>query len=448
MSQLNRKIKPAVVIRQAIVLCFLGLSLLSCQKNDNSFFENNAFLKDANVMILPDVSSGKSLLLEHTTFKRTTGEPCVESLVIEATSLDCYNPDIVLMIRNGNDKVTRVASAEIKINGELVAGPSDFSKNVASISKPLSGLTPRTSIEVKLSGNPGSFIELWIEGTQIIVTPEFNKIAPVLANSDSPVIPVISENGIRGKWDPTVVNTTAAGAFTFTFTPDEGQCAKSATMVIEVKDKISDIEGNSYKIVRIGNQYWMAENLRTSHYRNGDLIATTIPGTLNVSGENAPKYQWPAGGNENNVSTYGRLYTWYAITDSRNICPDGWHIPSDAEWSTLNDYLVKNGYGYQGSGTNIIKSLAANNGWIASTTPGTPGNDQVNNNKSAFNGIPGGYRVNTGGYVEMKISADWWSATESNVKDAFYLGLAYNRNVLLRSHISKSYGGNVRCVKD
>lgn len=447
MASQDWKIIVAAVIRPVIVLCLFGM-LLSCQKSDNSFFADSTFLKSSDAVILPGITSEKSLLWGHKTFHRMTGEPSIESQVIDATFLNCYNPDLILNIRNGSNKDDRVTSAEIKINGILVAGPSDFSKNITSISKPLSGLISGASIEVKLSGKPGSFIDVWIEGTLTTVTPEFHQVAPVLQNSESPVLPGISENGIIGKWEPAVVNTSVAGDFTFTFTPDEGQCAKTATMVIEVKDRINDIEGNSYKIIRIGDQFWMAENLRATHYRNGDLIATTVPGTLNVAGETSPKHQWPYGGNESNVSTYGRLYTWYAITDSRNICPEGWHIPSDAEWSTLSDYLVKNGYGYQGSGTDIVKSMAATSGWRTSTTPGTGGNDQINNNACGFNGVPGGYRINNGSYSEMEISADWWSATESSVTDAFYLGLAYNRSTLLRSHVPKSYGGNIRCIKD
>ena len=102
---------------------------------------------------------------------------------------------------------------------------------------------------------------------------------------------------------------------------------------------VVDIDGNSYKTVKIGSQEWMAENLKTTKYRNGDSIKTTIPSTLDLTNETSPKYQWAYGGIESNVATYGRLYTWYAVTDSRNVCPIGWHIPSDSEWTILTNYL-------------------------------------------------------------------------------------------------------------
>jgi uncharacterized protein (TIGR02145 family) len=106
-----------------------------------------------------------------------------------------------------------------------------------------------------------------------------------------------------------------------------------------VGDLVTDIDGNTYRTVTIGSQVWMAEDLRTTRYRNGDLIGTTSPSTLDISGESAPKYQWAYAGDEGNVATYGRLYTWHASTDNRSIAPVGWHVPTDAEWVTLTEFL-------------------------------------------------------------------------------------------------------------
>ena len=102
---------------------------------------------------------------------------------------------------------------------------------------------------------------------------------------------------------------------------------------------IEDYDNNVYETVITGSQLWMAVNLRTSHYMNGDPIGTTDPATLDISGENEPQYQWPYGGNIDNESVYGKLYTWFTVTDPRKVCPDGWHIPSDAEWTTLESDL-------------------------------------------------------------------------------------------------------------
>jgi uncharacterized protein (TIGR02145 family) len=84
---------------------------------------------------------------------------------------------------------------------------------------------------------------------------------------------------------------------------------------------VKDIDGNVYQTVTIGTQVWMAKNLMTTKYSNGDLIGTTTPAILNIEGESAPEYQWAYDGNENNVATHGRLYTWFVATDSRKVCP-------------------------------------------------------------------------------------------------------------------------------
>ena len=94
---------------------------------------------------------------------------------------------------------------------------------------------------------------------------------------------------------------------------------------------VTDIDGNVYHTVTIGTQVWMVENLKTTKYRNGVAIGTTTPATLSILSESLPtKYQWAYGGNESNVAIYGRLYTWYTVTDSRNIAPTGWHVSTDA----------------------------------------------------------------------------------------------------------------------
>ena len=102
---------------------------------------------------------------------------------------------------------------------------------------------------------------------------------------------------------------------------------------------VSDIEGNVYKTIAIGTQTWMAENLKTTKYNNSDLIGTTTPAILDITAEAEPKYQWSYDSTESLVATYGRLYTSYAVSDSRRVCPTGWHIPTDEEWRILRDFL-------------------------------------------------------------------------------------------------------------
>ena len=211
---------------------------------------------------------------------------------------------------------------------------------------------------------------------------------------------------------------------------------------------ISDIDGNVYHTVTLGTQVWMVENLKTTKYGNGDLIGTTSPSTLKISGENAPKYQWAYAGNESNIATYGRLYTWYAVTDSRNICPAGWHVPDNDDWTTLADYLADKGYGYQGSGGDIGKSLAATTGWDSSTFEGVIGNDQSSNNITGFTALPGGLRYSDGVFCNLGLTGCWWTSIDFSNGYAFECSLGYNDMYIYRCNDSKTVGNSVRCVKD
>jgi uncharacterized protein (TIGR02145 family) len=192
----------------------------------------------------------------------------------------------------------------------------------------------------------------------------------------------------------------------------------------------------------------MAENLKTTKYRNGNLIGTTTPATLDISGESTPKYQWAYSGNESNVVTYGRLYTWYAVTDSRNVCPTGWHVPTDTEWTTLSTYLAASGYGFGGNEELIGKSMAATSGWATSTKSGDIGNDATSNNLSGFTALPGGYRNSGGAFLSIGQAGHWRSSTGSGTGTAWYRSLNYNYGTFYRNDYGSSNGYSIRCLKD
>ena len=196
----------------------------------------------------------------------------------------------------------------------------------------------------------------------------------------------------------------------------------------------TDIDGNVYNTVTIGAQVWMKENLKTTKYRNGDAIGTTSPATLDISGETSPKYQWAYDGNESNAAVYGRLYTWYAATDSRGLCPTGWHVPTDAEWTTLTDYLG----GEAVAGGKIKEAGTAH--WNSPNT----GAD----NSSGFTALPGGVRFISGKFANVGYDGFWWSATEDSAATAWLRNLNYTFNNAVLSYDRKSFGFSVRCVKD
>jgi uncharacterized protein (TIGR02145 family) len=209
----------------------------------------------------------------------------------------------------------------------------------------------------------------------------------------------------------------------------------------------TDGDNNNYPVVEIGTQKWMAENLKTTKYRNGELIGTTIPATLDILGESTPKYQWAYDGNESNVATYGRLYTWYVLDDARNVCPTGWHSPLDSEWTTLTDFLSNNGYGYEGSGTDIAKSIASASGWTTFDTPGALGNDQKSNNAIGFTALPGGYRYSAGSsFRNIGGMSYWWTSTGFSAENAYNRYLGYHLSDAYGTNITKKNGYSVRCL--
>jgi uncharacterized protein (TIGR02145 family) len=207
-----------------------------------------------------------------------------------------------------------------------------------------------------------------------------------------------------------------------------------------------DIDGNEYSTVTIGTQVWMRENLKVTKYRNGDAIpnVTDMTEWKNLTTGAYCNYD----NNPANADIYGTYYNWYAVIDSRNIAPTGWHVPTDAEWKTLADYLLNNGYGYEGSGGDVGKSMASNSGWNTDPTPGTVGNDQASNNSSNFSALPGGERGLDGDFADMGKVGMWWSATEKDATEAWLYLLVSDNKFLNPDFYQKVYGISIRCVKD
>jgi uncharacterized protein (TIGR02145 family) len=187
--------------------------------------------------------------------------------------------------------------------------------------------------------------------------------------------------------------------------------------------------GEEFKTVKIGNQVWMAENLNVDHYRNGDPIPEV---------KDAEKWSqlnsgaWCYYDNDSaNGKIYGKLYNWFAVNESRGLCPAGWHVPSDDEWTVLGNYL----------GGNEVAGgkLKSTTGWNAPNSGAT--------NSSGFMGLPGGYR-NDGTYSTIGDLGGWWSSTESVSSLAWGRSMYYNASDVYRYNDVEHNGSSVRCVKD
>lgn len=200
------------------------------------------------------------------------------------------------------------------------------------------------------------------------------------------------------------------------------------------EQKLTDIDGNIYKTVKIGDQVWMAENLRVTRYNNGDPIETTNPANIDISDLVEPKFQWVFGGKEELAATYGRLYTWYAATDARKICPEGWHVITDAEWAKLYNY-----FGGKSVAGGKLKE-AGTEDWAHPNTDAS--------NSSGFTARPGGGRGSNGAFGGVNYYGAWWGTVEKDSLVAGYWHLYYNTSALKRTDFHKNSGFSVRCVRD
>ncbi len=177
------------------------------------------------------------------------------------------------------------------------------------------------------------------------------------------------------------------------------------TMAQETGSFTDARDGKTYKTVKIGNQTWMAENLA---YK--------------------PSYMshWVYENNNVHVETYGYLYNWNTAT---KVCPTGWHLPSDAEWTTLSNFL----------GSNAVKKLKAKNGWAENGN----GTDDF-----GFSALPGGYLHAPDKFFQLGKSGYWWSSTPKDTYNALNRYMSYNAEHQTAGNVSKNNGYSVRCIKD
>jgi uncharacterized protein (TIGR02145 family) len=195
---------------------------------------------------------------------------------------------------------------------------------------------------------------------------------------------------------------------------------------------VTDADGNVYKTVKIGTQTWMAENLKTTKYRNGDAIpevtGNTEWGTLTTGAY--CNYD----NNAANAATYGRLYNWFAVNDSRNLAPTGWHVATESEWTALLDYLG----GWEIAGGKLKE--AGTSHWEDPNEGAT--------NEVGFNALPGGSRTIGGDFWNISSGGHWWTSTNGNSSSAYCIGMYYYDINVSTTGIIKEAGSSIRCVKD
>jgi uncharacterized protein (TIGR02145 family) len=222
---------------------------------------------------------------------------------------------------------------------------------------------------------------------------------------------------------------------------------------------VSDIDGNAYQTIKIGDQWWMAENLKVLRYRNGDTILfiesdtewrNTQSGGYTIYPPNGYTIIWPEpdpnskvrgiDSNTDMVSHYGLLYNWYAVDETRGLCPEGWSVPSETEWSALENIL-----GGRIAAQGKMKSIRV----VPDHHPRWERPNDGATNESGFSGLPGGYRYSDGQYASLGFVGSWWSSTDYRMNWAYFRDLSRRIGEEQRYYYDhKNSGFSVRCIKN
>jgi uncharacterized protein (TIGR02145 family)/uncharacterized repeat protein (TIGR02543 family) len=274
--------------------------------------------------------------------------------------------------------------------------------------------------------------------------------ADVAANPDTMIV-VTGKTVDSFPAAPIKTGYTFAGWWTGTLgTGDSFTTSKVITAddTLYARWTVVDKDGNVYNTVTIGTQTWMVENLRTTHYNDGSSI-TLDTSSATWASDTAGKYCFYNNmTNADSMKKWGALYNWYTVNTGK-LAPAGWHVPTDAEWDTLQNYLIANGYNYDSTTTDnkIAKSMAATTDWAIYTTDGAIGNDLSKNNRSGFSALPGGWRISSGSSNQNTVGY-WWSAMEDDITYAYYRSLTYRSVSPYRSSNDKSLGFSVRLLRN
>jgi uncharacterized protein (TIGR02145 family) len=196
---------------------------------------------------------------------------------------------------------------------------------------------------------------------------------------------------------------------------------------------VFDFEGNFYTTIILDNeQEWMAENLKSKVFSNGDSIQNLVQNNAWQVANTAAYSTY----NENliNTTVYGTLYNWFVTIDERNVCPSGWHVPSDNEWTDYSDLL--GGNGVAGGKMKIQDTLF----WKAPNLGAT--------NESLFSGLPAGYRYNGGNFANIEKYAYWWTSTQLDNQFGWYRSTNYLSDNLVKNYETKQAGYSIRCLKN
>jgi uncharacterized protein (TIGR02145 family) len=436
------------------------------------------FLSVVTFVFLMFFLSLKSYAFDYTiTFTGTGASTTVESVIVQnltksttvtvptGNSLKLSDAPNAVEQLNANDETIRVYPNSV--DGESTV--SFFTKQAGSTQlnafsidgRKIAGITenlqtgvnsfqlslPKGAFSIQVAGNGYTYTAKMINQTGSVGKPEIAYIgssrqatsAPQKSKSFVPGITTMTYatgdqllyKGISGNYS-TIVTDVPTGSKSINF--DFVAC--------------TDADGNNYTTVTIGTQTWMAENLKTTKYKDGTVIPLVSDNTT-WTNLITPGFCWYNNDAINYKNTYGALYNWYAVNTAK-LAPTGWHVNTDVEWTTLANYLIANGYNYDGttSGNKIAKALAATTDWYSSTNNGSIGSDLTKNNTSGFTALPSGFRASTtASFGLVGRLGFWWSSTQYSTNTAWIRTLDNSTSYVDRGNNVKGGGFSVRCVK-
>jgi uncharacterized protein (TIGR02145 family) len=295
------------------------------------------------------------------------------------------------------------------------------------------------------------------ENIPVLTTSEVSNITAILAQSGGVITSdmgsTVTARGVcwATSQNPTINDnktTDGDGAGTFTsqitgllpnttyyaraYATNSNGTGYGGIMSFTTLDGVVDGDGNGYNIITIGSQTWMAENLKTTKFNEGTSIPL-VTETTSWANLTSPGFCWYDNDEEANKNKYGAIYNWYAV-NTLNMCPTGWHVPTDAEWATLINFL---------GGATVAGGKLKETGTLHWEHPNTGATNEFN-----FTALPAGYRNINGIFSNLIKNGYWWSSSEAGALGGWARSVSHQNAFVTRGDDNRTTGFSVRCVKD
>jgi len=371
-------------------------------------------------------------------------------LTINAQSPDKFNYQAVIRNADGGIRANQDVNIQIGILQGSVSGTSIYIESHAKSTTTL-GLVNLVIGDGKvisgtLAGIDWSigpfYLKIWVDsvemGTSQLISVPYAKYAEKAGNGFSGNYTDLSNKPQKiGDFQGDMKNSRISNISN----PSDDQDAVTKSYLLSILSEtgllnshfdgfVKDTEGKSYPVIKVGSQVWMAKNLSTSHYQNGDNITLANNASTWTSLVTGGYCYYNS--DTNNIDFYGKLYNFLAITDSRNVCPSGWRLPTIEDWVSLRTFL-----GGVGAAGEKMKEPGV---WQFCSLMTT--------NSSGFTGVPGGCCSYTGVFGSLGDYGLWWSSTSIDSDNAWYINLYSQGSEMQAISGNKKYGFSVRCIKD